>query len=80
MNTAIALDTFVRLSCARCSTSHRVRDIYALKPGMKASCASCGAPFVVIAMPTASRDNAAPSPALDKALHRDPTSVDREAQ
>lgn len=80
MNTAIALDTFVRMSCARCSTSHRVRDIFALKSGMKASCAGCGAPFVVIAMPIASQDNAEPSPAVDKAPHGDSTSVDREAQ
>lgn len=55
----MALDTSVRLSCARCSTSHRVRDIYALTSGMKASCANCGAQFVVIAMPTALPDNEA---------------------
>jgi uncharacterized membrane protein YjgN (DUF898 family) len=51
------LDTSVRLSCARCSTSHRVRDIYALTSGMKAACTNCGAPFVVVAMPTAIPDN-----------------------
>ena len=57
MNTALALDTSVRLSCARCSTSHRVRDIDALRSGMKASCTYCGALFVVVAMPTAIPDN-----------------------
>ncbi|HJS67039.1 MAG TPA: hypothetical protein VJ760_06895 [Nitrospiraceae bacterium] len=62
MNTARAMDTVVRLSCARCSTSHRVRDIYALTPGMKAFCAKCGAPFVVVAMPDASLGGAPPLP------------------
>ncbi|TKB67570.1 MAG: DUF898 domain-containing protein [Nitrospira sp.] len=78
MNTARALDTFVRLSCARCSTSHRVRDIYALKPGMKATCASCRAPFVVVAMPTTGLNNAGFSPVVDAAPHQDVESVDRE--
>ena len=63
MNTAMALDTSVRLSCARCSTSHRVRDIDVLTSGMKASCTNCGAPFVVVAMP----DNDAPFHAVSEA-------------
>ena len=48
MNTAVAMGTSVRLSCARCSSSHRVRDVYALKSGMKACRAHCGAPFLVV--------------------------------
>ncbi len=78
MNTARALDTFVRLSCARCSTSHRVRDIYALKPGMKAACASCRAPFVVVAMSTKGLNDAGFSPVIDEAPHQDAMSVDQE--
>lgn len=54
MKTAVAKDTSVRLSCSRCSTSHRVRDVHALKPGMKASCSNCENPFFVVAMPTVS--------------------------
>lgn len=79
MNTAVVLDTFVRLSCARCSTSHRVRDIYALKPGMKASCTKCKAPFVVVAMPIAAQDKATLSLAADDTPHQNPISVDQEA-
>jgi uncharacterized membrane protein YjgN (DUF898 family) len=78
VNTAVALDTFVRLSCAQCSTSHRVRDVYALTSGMKASCTKCGAPFVVVAMPTVSLDHAAPSHAAREAPRQDPLSVNQE--
>jgi uncharacterized membrane protein YjgN (DUF898 family) len=80
VNPAVAMDTFVRLSCARCSTSHRVRDIYILKSGMKASCTSCGAPFVVVAMPDASlEDKTLPSHAVHETLQQDLESVDQEA-
>lgn len=41
----------VRLSCGRCTTAHRVRNIQALKPGMSASCATCAAPFFVVQIP-----------------------------
>jgi hypothetical protein len=78
VNTAVALDTFVRLTCARCSTSHRVRDIHALKPGMKAACTSCGAPFAVVAMPTAAQDNAASSHAVHETPRQGPRLVDQE--
>ncbi len=78
MNTAIAMDTFVRLSCARCSTSHRVRDIYILKSGMKAACTSCGAPFAVVAMPDASLDEIVPSHAVQEIPQQDQESVDQE--
>ena len=54
VKTAVANDTSVRLSCSRCSTSHRVRDVHALKPGMRASCSNCENPFLVVAMPAAS--------------------------
>jgi uncharacterized membrane protein YjgN (DUF898 family) len=46
-----AVDRSVRLSCERCATVHRVRDFQALKPGMSASCITCAAPFLVVAMP-----------------------------
>lgn len=51
MTVTVALDRSARLSCERCATVHRVRDIGALKPGMNASCSMCGAPFFVVAMP-----------------------------
>ena len=79
MNTAMALDASVRLSCARCSTFHRVRDIYALTSGMKASCTNCGAPFVIVAMPTASLDNTAPSHVIHDTPRQDSRLVDQEA-
>lgn len=51
MTATAAVDRSVRLSCERCATVHRVRDIQALKPGMSASCITCAAPFLVVAMP-----------------------------
>ncbi|HSQ90910.1 MAG TPA: hypothetical protein VLM19_01915, partial [Nitrospiraceae bacterium] len=79
MTTATAISTSVRLSCARCSTSHRVRDIYALKPGMNASCTSCGAIFVVVSLPAVSLDDAALSHVVDETPRQDPRLVDQEA-
>jgi uncharacterized membrane protein YjgN (DUF898 family) len=79
VTTATAISTSVRLSCARCSTSHRVRDVYALKPGMNASCTSCGALFVVVSLPAVSLDDAAPSHAVDETPRQDPRLVDQEA-
>jgi uncharacterized membrane protein YjgN (DUF898 family) len=78
VNTATAMDTSVRLTCARCSTSHRVRDIYALKSGMKASCTNCAAPFVVASMPMIAPVNAAPSHQVHEVPSEDPISVDEE--
>lgn len=46
---------------------------------MKASCANCGAPFLVVAMPTASLDKAAPSHAVQEAPRQDPRSIDQQA-
>lgn len=51
MTATAVLDTSARVSCERCATVHRVRDIGALKPGMRASCSVCDAPFFVVAMP-----------------------------
>ena len=79
VTTATAISTSVRLSCARCSTSHRVRDVYALKPGMNASCTSCGAIFVVVSLPAVSLDEAVPSHAVDETPRQDPRLVDQEA-
>lgn len=45
---------------------------------MKASCAYCEASFVVVAMPTVSLDNAAPSHAVRDTLQLDPSLVDQE--
>lgn len=78
MNTAMALETSVRLSCARCSTFHRVRDIYSLTSGMKAYCTNCGAPFVIVALPTASPDNTVPSHAVHDTSRQGPRLVDQE--
>ena len=79
MTTTMAIGTSVRLSCARCSTSHRVQDVYALKPGMHATCTSCKAIFVVVSMPTVSLDEAAPFPAAPETPRQDPRLVDHEA-
>lgn len=49
-------NTSVRLSCGRCMTAHRVRNLRTLKPGMSASCATCAAPFFVVEMPDLFRD------------------------
>lgn len=49
-------DASVRLYCGRCTTTHRVRNIHGLKPGMSASCVTCAAPFFVVAMPEVSHD------------------------
>ena len=75
----MAVGTSVRLSCARCSTSHRVQDVYALKPGMHATCTGCKAIFVVVSMPTVSLDEAAPSHTVHETPRQDPRSVDQEA-
>ena len=56
MTATAAVDRSVRLSCERCATVHRVRDIQALKPGMSASCITCAAPFFVVAMPALQLD------------------------
>lgn len=72
------MDTFVRLSCARCSTSHRVRDVYVLKSGMRAVCTKCEAPFVVVAMPNASWEEAVPPHAAHETPQQDQESVDQE--
>lgn len=56
MTATAAVDRSARLSCERCATVHRVRDIQALKPGMSASCITCGAPFFVVAMPVVQPD------------------------
>lgn len=79
MTTTMAVGTSVRLSCARCSTSHRVQDVYALKPGMHATCTGCKAIFVVVSMPTVSLDEAAPSHTVHETPRQDPRSVDQEA-
>jgi uncharacterized membrane protein YjgN (DUF898 family) len=78
VNTARALDPSTSMSCARCSTSHRVRDIYALKSGMKASCSNCAASFVVVSMPDASLDDAAPSGVFDEIPEQDQEPVEEE--
>lgn len=78
MTTTMAMSTSVRLSCARCSTSHRVQDVYALKPGMHAFCTGCKAIFVVVSMPTVSLGEASPSPAVHETFRQDPRSVDQE--
>jgi uncharacterized membrane protein YjgN (DUF898 family) len=70
--------TSVSLSCARCSTSHRVRDVYALKSGMNASCTHCGAVFVVVAMPTVPLDEAPQSHVVPEAFRQDPKLGDPE--
>jgi uncharacterized membrane protein YjgN (DUF898 family) len=69
-----AVDRSVRLSCERCATVHRVRDIQALKPGMSASCTTCAAPFLVVAMPALLSDGTPHTEAnepvgLDQPLH-----------
>lgn len=74
----MAMGTSIRLSCGRCSTSHRVRDVYALKSGMKASCANCGAPFLVVGMPGDSLDEAAPSQVVHKTPRQVPRLADQE--
>ena len=78
MNTAAATGTSVRLSCGRCSTSHRVRDVYFLKSGMKAVCVQCGAPFLVVAMPVASLGGVMPSGIAHETLRHAPDLADQE--
>lgn len=75
----MALDTSVRLSCARGSTSHRARNIYALTSGMKASCANCGAPFIIIAMPTTLPDNEASLHAVSEVPDPGLLSIEQDA-
>lgn len=74
----MAVGTSVRLSCARCATSHRVQDVYALKPGMHATCAGCKAIFVVVSMPTVSLDEAGPSYAVHEIPRQDHGLIDQE--
>ena len=51
MTTAQVLNAPARLTCGRCGTTHRVQNVRKLKSGMKASCMTCGAPFLVLPMP-----------------------------
>ena len=70
----------VRLSCERCATVHRVRDIRALKPGMSASCSLCGAPFFVVARsePVVEYDDIASS--YKGTIEEHPLSIDDEQE
>jgi len=45
---------------------------------MKAACTGCGAPFAVVAMPTAAQDNRASSHAVRETPRQGPRSVDQE--
>ncbi|MDH5668969.1 MAG: DUF898 family protein, partial [Nitrospira sp.] len=68
-----------RLSCERCATVHRVRDIRALKPGMSASCSLCGAPFFVVARSEPVVDDDIASSFKD-AVEEHPLSIDDEQE
>ena len=74
----MAVGASVRLSCARCATSHRVPDVQALKPGMHATCAGCKAIFIVVSMPTVSLDETGPSYAVHEISRQDPGLIDQE--
>jgi len=68
----------VRLSCERCATVHRVRDIRALKPGMSASCSLCGAPFFVVARPASVIDDEGIAGSCEHVDEERPLSFDHE--
>ncbi|MDH5643397.1 MAG: DUF898 family protein, partial [Gemmatimonadota bacterium] len=81
MTATAVLDTSARVSCERCATVHRVRDVRVLKPGMRASCSVCDAPFFVVAMPeSVLADVRGPEAYEDvEQSHRLPTGDEQEA-
>ena len=69
-----------RLSCERCATVHRVRDIRVLKPGMSASCSLCGAPFFVVARSEPSVDETRITEPYEHVAVEPPLSVNDEQE